>query len=104
MHRAEKLLTPCLLTLQYLSQFLPRSMHELLQPENLQPITCKGTTFSADQRNEADLLLAEPGLGCMHGVFVAARGLSLLVASRAPLLVLCRLLAVVASLVARHGL
>ena len=63
---------------QYLSQFLPRSMHMLLQPENLQPITCKRTTFSADQRNEADLPLAAPGLGCMHGVFVAARGLSYL--------------------------
>lgn len=79
-------------------------MHMLLQPENLQPIPCKRTTFSADQRNEAGLPPAARGLGCVHGVFVAACGLSLLVASRAPLLVLCRLPAVVPSLVARYGL
>lgn len=79
-------------------------MHLLLQPENLQPITCKRTTFNADQRNEAGLPLAAWGLGCVHGVFVAVHGLCLLVASWAPLLVLCRLLAVVASLVSRHGL
>lgn len=79
-------------------------MHMLLQPENLQPMICKRTAFDIDQRNEPDLPLVALGLGCMHGIFVAASGLFLLVASRAPLLVQRRLLAVGASLVARHGL
>lgn len=79
-------------------------MHMLLQPENLQPMICKRTAFDIDQRNEPDLPLAARGLRCVPGIFVAARGRFLLVASRAPLLVQCRLLAVVASLVARHGL